>query len=187
MLRRASPAEAFLVSPVGGVIRTRPPPQLWRAKLHHNTMHQIISVKHEENSISSHSFHSALLQCLHSCLFHSSLLSLHLSISHTCSPICLPLESFACFLRSKPSLLLFCQFLLDSFTSFSPFSFFSLPISPLPLFLCPYNSFTVFAMFLLTHHSLFLLLFFRGMSVLLLAADAPAGQDGGVAQAEAEP
>lgn len=52
-----------------------------QAKLHHNIMHQIIWVKHEQNSISSHSFFHVLLQYLHHCLFHSSSLYTYLLIS----------------------------------------------------------------------------------------------------------
>lgn len=81
-----------------------------RAKLHHNIMHQIISVKHEQNSISSHSFHSAPLQYLHCCLFHScSLSSLSSSsFSYTCLPILPPLQPFLTF---HPRSLLSCAVL----------------------------------------------------------------------------
>lgn len=45
----------------------------------------------------------------------------------------------------------------------------------------------IIPLFLLTNFSLFLLVFLSGQSILLLAADAPAGQDIGVAEAKAEP
>lgn len=121
-----------------------------RAKLHHNIMHQIISVKHGQNLISFHSFHPALPLYLHPRLFYSPL-SLHLfHILAYPSPFFLfhlsPCNDHPTFFSSSPSLLL---------THFSPL--------------------------------LLLLVFLRGKSILLLAADVPAGQDIRVTEAEAEP
>lgn len=60
--------------------------------------------------------------------------------------------------------------------------------SPSRKFSIPVSSLMILFFFLqLTHFLLLLLLFLSGMPILLLAADAPAGQDAGVTEAKAEP
>lgn len=61
-------------------------------------------------------------------------------------------------------------------------------LHPLSPFLCLLErDYVTFLLFLLTHFPLFVLIFLNRMSIFFLAADAPAGQDGGVTEAEAEP
>ena len=133
--------------------------------MHHNIIYQIISVKHEYNSISSHSLHSALQQYLHHCLLHPSS---HFSSFH-----------FLYLLTSPP----FCLFLLQPFTFFRPhYQFLTLTLH------CSSSTFAIIILlFPLTHLSLFFLIFLSEKSILLLAADTPAGQDVGVTEAKAEP